>query len=126
MKLSTTLAIILAGALRLNAQEHQATSSMADCPMMKDSAAMKERGDKGMGFSQDKTTHHFRLAADGGAIEVSANDAKDELSRRQIRGHLSHVAELFGQGNFKIPMFVHDKMPDGAEVMQREKGEHSL
>jgi len=30
-----------------------------------------------MGFSHDKTTHHFRLYADSGAIEVNVDDSKD-------------------------------------------------
>lgn len=28
------------------------------------------------GFPHDQTTHHFRLLPDGGAIEVTVNDAK--------------------------------------------------
>jgi hypothetical protein len=28
------------------------------------------RGDQGMGFSHELTTHHFHLLADGGAIEI--------------------------------------------------------
>jgi len=95
---------------------------MADCPMKADHAAgVDERGDKGMGFSHKKTTHHFRLGTDGGAIEVTANDAKDQTSRDQIRGHLTHIATLFGQGNFDIPMLVHDQKPTGADVMERMK-----
>jgi TusA-related sulfurtransferase len=93
---------------------------MADCPMKAEhSAGVDDRGDKGMGFSHTKTTHHFRMMNDGGAIEVTANDATDHTSRDQIRGHLAHIAKLFGQGNFEIPMFVHDKMPAGAAVMEQ-------
>ena len=94
---------------------------MADCPMMKDHATMNKRGDKAMGFSQQKTAHHFHLAKDGGVIEVSAMDPKDQISRTQIRGHLSHVAKMFEQGNFQIPMLVHGKMPDGVSTMQKLK-----
>jgi hypothetical protein len=74
-----------------------------------------------MGFSHEKTTHHFILASDGGAIQVTANDLADQATRQQIRGHLSHIAKLFAEGNFQIPMLVHDKVPDGAEVMKQEK-----
>jgi TusA-related sulfurtransferase len=96
--------------------------TMAGCPMhAQHVAGVDERGDKGMGFSHTKTTHHFRLMNDGGAIEVTANDPKDEASRSQIRGHLAHVAQQFSQGNFELPMFVHDKMPDGATTMQQLK-----
>ena len=82
-------------------------------------AAMMKRGDAGMGFSQDKTTHHFLLLKDGGTIEVSANDPKDKASRDHIRMHLSHVAEMFSEANFNIPMFVHDTTPPGVPAMTK-------
>ena len=119
MKLLTTAAFILSGITTLDAQSKG--DSMAGCPMMSDHAAMDARGDKGMGFSQQKTTHHFHLAADGGTIEVSASDGNDATSRAQIRQHLGHIAKMFADGNFQIPMFVHDKVPDGAGVMQQQK-----
>jgi hypothetical protein len=97
-------------------------NDMADCPMKADHAAgVDERGDKEMGFSHTKTTHHFRITPDGGAIEVTANDAKDEISRDQIRGHLIHIAKLFEQGNFEIPMLVHNQKAPGTDVMKRMK-----
>jgi len=48
-------------------------------------AGMTKRGDTGMGFSQDKTTHHFILRKDGGVIQVSANDPNDDASKDHIR-----------------------------------------
>jgi len=35
--------------------------------------------------------------------------------------HLTHIAKMFTDGNFQIPMFVHDRMPPGADVMQQKK-----
>ena len=93
--------------------QHKAGSA----PM--DHEAMMERGEKGMGFSQTKTTHHFLLKSDGGVIAVSANDPKDSAARDQIRMHLSHVASAFSQGDFDIPMFVHDQTPSGVAEMKR-------
>src|SRR5579872_5844695 len=78
---------------------------------------MMQRGEKGMGFSQQTSTHHFRLSADGGAIEIGANDPKDTSGRDQIRQHLSHIAKMFSEGNFEIPMFIHDKTPPGVPTM---------
>lgn len=78
---------------------------------------MIKRGEQGMGFSQQKTAHHFRLLADGGAIEIETNDPKDIGTRNQIRQHLSHVAKMFSDGNFEIPMFIHDKTPPGVPTM---------
>lgn len=46
---------------------------------------VNEQGDKTMGFSHEKTAHRFRLFADGGAIEVTANSSQDAESRVRIR-----------------------------------------
>jgi hypothetical protein len=81
--------------------------------------AMNERGEKGMGFSQSATTHHFLITLDGGVIQVQANDTADAGSRANIRGHLAHIAKSFANGNFEIPMFVHDTVPPGVAEMKR-------
>jgi hypothetical protein len=80
---------------------------------------VEERGDHVMGFSHEKATHHFRLYADGGAIEVTANDAQDTATREAIEGHLSHVVKMFAAGDFTAPMLVHSQSPPGVETMKR-------
>jgi hypothetical protein len=87
------------------------------------SKGVNERGDHVMGFDHQKTTHHFLLYADGGAIEVTANDGNDKESRDQIRKHLGHIAGMFAEGNFKAPMLIHEQVPPGVPVMQRLKAE---
>jgi hypothetical protein len=87
--------------------------------------AMDKRGDHVMGFSHEKTTHHFRLFADGGAIEVTANDPQDTDSRDQIRMHLSHIAKMFKDGDFQAPMLIHDRTPPGVPVLEKLKAEVS-
>jgi len=82
-------------------------------------SAMMNRGDAGMGFSQEKTTHHFILLKHGGAIQVSANDPKDDASRDHIRMHLSHIAKMFSEGDFHTPMFIHDTTPPGVPTMEK-------
>lgn len=54
-------------------------------------------------------------------IQVEANDPKDTVSRDQIRQHLGHIAVMFAEGNFDIPMFVHAQVPPGVTEMQRLK-----
>ena len=76
-------------------------------------AKVDERGDAVMGFDHETTTHHFRLASDGGAIEVTANDASDVESRTAIRSHFTHIAKMFAEGNYQAPMLVHDRVPPG-------------
>ena len=82
---------------------------------------VNQRGDHVMGFSHEKTTHHFLLYKDGGAIEVTANSASDAESRDQIQMHLGHIAGMFAKGNFQAPMLVHDKTPPGVPVLERLK-----
>ncbi len=96
----------------------QAQQSNAQTPDQQHADMMK-RGDTGMGFSHDKTTHHFLLLKDGGTILVKANDPKDDASRDHIRMHLSHVAEMFSAGNFNVPMFIHDTTPPGVPTMKQ-------
>jgi hypothetical protein len=80
---------------------------------------VNKRGDQGMGFDHLKTTHHFRLLPDGGSIEVDANAPDDTESRDQIRGHLKHIARMFANGDFSIPMFIHDRVPEGVGALKR-------
>jgi hypothetical protein len=70
--------------------------------------SLDQRGAAVMGFDQAQTVHHFRLFADGGAIDVSTRDASDTKNRDAIRSHLPHIAMMFGAGNFDAPMLVHD------------------
>jgi hypothetical protein len=112
MKTTAILAIlVLASAI-------QAQQANTQTPEQQHTEMMK-RGDAGMGFSQDKTTHHFSLLKDGGAIQVSINDPKDDATRSHIRMHLSHVAEMFSAGDFDVPMFIHDTTPPGVATMER-------
>ena len=85
-------------------------------------AAVAEQGDHIMGFSHEKTMHHFELHYDGGVIDVRANDVKDTESRNEIRSHLRHIARMFTKGNFNAPMLVHDRRDvPGTAVMSRLK-----
>src|SRR5690242_14848928 len=80
---------------------------------------VNQRGDQAMGFSHAKTTHHFLLKLDGGAIEVTANDPADAASRDQIRMHLRHIAKKFAEGDFSAPMFIHSQTPPGVPAMKQ-------
>lgn len=86
---------------------------------------MNKRGNQGMGFDQDKTTHHFFLTTSGGIIQVAANSRDDKTSRDQIQMHLHHISHMFADGNFEIPMFVHDQTPPGVPEMKRLKDQIS-
>lgn len=88
----------------------------------KDAAKFKEmnhRGNRAMGFSQEKTTHYFRILPDGGAIEVEANDDQDKESLQQVRAHMEVIAKSFTAGDFSIPVTVHDQEPTGVPAMKQ-------
>ena len=84
-------------------------------------SGVNARGDQGMGFSHEKTTHHFHLLADGGAIEIESNGSTDAGSQEAIRQHLTMIAAKFSQGDFAIPMFIHATVPPGVETMEHLK-----
>jgi phage-related baseplate assembly protein len=94
-------------------EQHQA--------QMKKDADLKKRGAEAMGFDQEKATHHFRLSASGGVIDVNVNDPADSASRAQIRSHLEQIAREFRQGVFDKPFATHAERPPGVEVMARLK-----
>jgi hypothetical protein len=109
----------------VSAQDTKKDDAMQSCPMHKQHTAenshhavVQEHGDQAMGFSHDSTTHHFRMAANGGAIEVTANDPNDKAGTEAIRSHLSQIAVMFGNGDFSTPMFVHDGIPPGVTTMK--------
>jgi hypothetical protein len=126
LNLVLTLAVLITAVPLVNSQDAGNSPAPQSPPPSaqqshKHSMNMQGRGDMGMGFSQAKTTHHFILAKDGGVISVEANDVNDTTSRDQIRMHLAHIAKMFAEGNFDIPMFVHDQVPPGVPVMQSKK-----
>ena len=82
-----------------------------------------QRGDHVMGFSHEKTMHHFRLTGDGGSIEAIANNPADANSRQEIRQHLQHIAMLFREGDFNAPMLIHARTPPGVPTMKKLRDE---
>jgi hypothetical protein len=102
-----TAAFFVLGAVLAFSQDHQ--------------AMVNEHGDHVMGFSHEKTTHHFELNYDGGIIDVRANDVKDTESRDQIRNHFHHITQMFADGNFNAPMLVHGTTVPGTATMTRLK-----
>jgi len=101
------IAVLLAGVALAFSQDHQ--------------KMVNEHGDHVMGFSHEKTTHHFELHYDGGIIDVRADDVKDTKSRDEIRSHFHHIAEMFAAGNFNSPMLVHGANVPGTAVMSERK-----
>jgi hypothetical protein len=104
--------------LRIMAQTTTPSPPAADAQC---AAEVDQRGDEGMGFSHAMTGHHFHLLPDGGSIEVESDSPDDNASKEAMRRHMQKIAEMFAQGDFSLPMFIHDTVPPGVEVMKRLK-----
>ena len=100
-------------------------TKQGDCPMHDQrsvhQAVVESHGDQAMGFPHDKTTHHFRLSSDGGAVEAIVNDPSDTANSMAIRSHLLHITMMFSNGDFSTPMFIHDGIPPGVKTMKLMK-----
>jgi hypothetical protein len=108
------IAGLVASSLAFGLQQQPGTTD-------KHSAGVDSRGDHEMGFSHEKTAHHFTLLTDGGLIEVVSKDANDAQSREEIQGHLNHIVMMFRDNNFEIPMLIHDRVPPGVPVMKKKR-----
>jgi hypothetical protein len=104
--------VLLSSLVFIAQQPQQATEDHA--------AGVDRRGDHAMGFSHEKTAHHFTLLPDGGSIEVLASDPKDAASREEIQHHLVHIATMFQNNDFEIPMLIHDRVPPGVPTMKQK------
>jgi hypothetical protein len=88
---------------------------------MQKESALKSRGADAMGFDQDATAHHFRVAANGGSIEVTVKDAADGRTIAAVRGHLREIAGAFADGRFDKPYRTHGEVPPGVVEMRRNR-----
>ena len=86
--------------------------------MQKDEA-LKRRGAEAMGFDQDATTHHFKLAPSGGSIEVTVKNEKDDATLAAVRNHVRTIAAAIARGDFDKPYQPHGEVPPGVPEMKR-------
>ena len=100
---------------------HGSASAQSDQAHRPDSAfaALQDRGRHYMGVDQYTSTHQYEDLVDGGRI-VLVRDSTDTAGVAMIRMHLQHIARAFGQGDFRIPMLVHEKDVPGIDVMARK------
>lgn len=112
--------VLTAGvAASAQAQDH------ANCPLMAKEKARQAQVDhrhhQATGLSNDGTVHHFRLAADGGSIELAATDPGRADLRDEARAHLRHVARAFAEGDFSLPERIHEQAPPGVSAMKARR-----
>jgi hypothetical protein len=122
MKMPLFCAVVLSWlVLCARAQTPTPTPATVDADPQR-AAEVDWRGEQGMGFRHDLTSHHFHLLTDGGSIEVEANDASDGASRNAIHAHMGRIAAMFSEGDFSLPLFIHDRQPPGVDTMKRLNG----
>ncbi|HWA84361.1 MAG TPA: hypothetical protein VG820_13035 [Fimbriimonadaceae bacterium] len=120
MKTVTTIVATLAFAIPFA----QVCRQMKNCPMTqngKHAQGVDTRGDKAMGFSHEKTQHHFRLFKDGGSIDIVVKDRSDRQQVQAIRSHLKMISGMFAKGDFHLPMFIHDRVVPGQKTMEARR-----
>jgi hypothetical protein len=120
----SSLISVLAATLLLAPQHPTMPKGMSHeehLKQMEKDDALKKRGAESMGFDQDATTHHFRLAPSGGSIEVTVKNEKDEAAIAAVRSHLRSIAADFARGEFDKPFHTHGEVPPGVPEMQKSK-----
>jgi hypothetical protein len=114
--------IAVAAAALLLAHQHPAMpkgmSHEEHLKQMEKDEALKKRGAEAMGFDQDATTHHFKLAPSGGSIEVTVKNETDRAEMAAVRNHLREIAADFARGAFDKPFQTHGELPPGVREMQ--------
>ena len=99
-----------------------AFADKSSCPYHADHQKQVDgQGDRVMGFTRDKTTHHFQLKKDGGVILAEAIDASDRESIENIRKHFDEIAAEFSRGDFSKPKEIHHRVPSGVEEMTQHR-----
>ena len=102
--------------------QHEAAAQHEHAGSAEHFAGLDRRGDEVMGFSHDRTIHHFLVEPEGGTIRVEVKDPGDAESLRQIRTHLAEVVRQFAAGDFSMPQAIHDRvLPGVPEMIQRKE-----
>jgi hypothetical protein len=120
----SSLISVLAAALLLAPQHPTMPKGMSHeehLKQMEKDEALKTRGAEAMGFDQDLTTHHFKLAPSGGSIEVIVKNEKDQAVITAVRSHLRSIAADFARGAFDKPFQTHGEVPPGVPEMRVDK-----
>src|SRR6478736_6877684 len=121
----SSLVSLFAAALLLTLQQHpsmpKGMSHEEHLKQMEKDETLKKRGAEAMGFDQDATTHHFKLAPAGGSIEVTVKNEKDEAAIAAVRSHLRSIAADFARGAFDKPFQTHGEVPRGVNEMEADK-----
>ena len=131
MKLLSTAVLCLSLCTAAAAQKTKLEMIHEKCPLMNSATnaapaptaqpdpGMMHRGEMGMGFSQTATTHHFLLLPDGGSSRSRPTIRPTPTPSPASACTCTTSPARSQQGDFDIPMFVHDTVPPGVPEMKR-------
>jgi hypothetical protein len=119
MRALVAVVVVAAAATSARGQDHQG------CPMMKKAdhrqAEVDHRHQDTTGVPREATEHHFVLSKDGGSIHLGVTGEGQAAARDSVRTHLQAIARSFTEGDFSMPMRIHDQVPPGVEVMKERR-----
>jgi hypothetical protein len=118
MKTLIAATFVLLGAAAVQAHDHK------DCPLASANAkrdGVDRRHDAVTGVHHEHAVHHFLLTPTGGTIRLDAAGAGPDQARDRIRQHLQVITRSFAEGDFAIPMLIHDEVPPGVDDMKKMK-----
>ena len=82
---------------------------------------MLERGNIAMGFNQTRIHHHFMSTTTGGEIMIMSENMSDVQTINEIKSHVKDIQYEFSQGNFTKPLYIHDQIVPGTDIMTAKK-----
>ena len=84
--------------------------------------AVDHRHDQATGVPHEGSAHHFLLTPDGGEIRLESTDGSDGSTPRAASVRTCGPSPLaFAAGDFAMPRRIHDRAPDGADVMTERR-----
>lgn len=98
-----------------------ASNQIQNTTEISNQTAMLERGNVAMGFNQTKIHHHFMSTTTGGEIMIMSENMSDLKTINEIKSHVKDIQYEFSQGNFTKPLYIHDQIVPGTDIMTAKK-----
>jgi len=98
-----------------------ASNQIPNTTEISNQTAMLERGNVAMGFNQTKIHHHFMSTTTGGEIMIMSENMSDLQTINEIKSHVKDIQYEFSQGNFTKPLYIHDQIVPGTDIMTAKK-----
>jgi len=81
--------------------------------------ALLSRVTRVSGFDSARVNRHFYVLKNGGALEITVKDPKDEDTIKAIRSYLKKESELWTKGNFDTVATVYGRVPESTVQLKK-------